>query len=59
MAVNNTCTWVLMNGNDGGEHGWLVGEFYASRLGCVQGRRKGFLGAGWETPWALVMREEG
>jgi hypothetical protein len=50
-----------MNDNDGGEHGWLVGEFHVIRelVGLCSGEKVGILGAGWETPWVLVMKEEG
>jgi hypothetical protein len=28
-------------------------------VGLCSGERVGILGAGWETPWVLVMKEEG
>ena len=61
MTIDSTCTWVLMNDNDGGEHGGLVGEFHVIRelVGLCSGEKVGILGAGWETPWVLVMKEEG
>jgi hypothetical protein len=30
VTIDSTCTRVHMNGNDGGEHGWLFGEFHVS-----------------------------